>query len=406
VTCMKDKFEDVKFLFPNESIVEDFFKQNAIEPFSDYATNFLNALSYELKTYSRSHPEVASFAFFCRKANINAFKTKFSNQSQKIRLGRGIVFHIAPSNVPMNFAYSLVCGILSGNCNIVRVPFKEFDQVSIVCEALKKIQLSGLHNEITSRILLIRYERQKIATAYFCAMCDACVIWGGDKTIAEIRENEIPAKAFYITFANRYSFCIINADHYVKEPNPKKIANGFFNDTYLHDQNACTSPHLIIWIGSKNNVMTSKEIFWNELHKIVIKKYPSILPVTAVDKLTSFYVQARAATNISKIVTDDNQVWRIKIEQLSPDIDEYRCSSGYFSEYHATSFLEISGIINRSYQTLAYFGFTKQELIDFIIETKPVGIDRIVPIGHTTDFSLIWDGFDLISTLSRTIEIL
>ena len=42
---------------------------------------------------------------------------------------------------------------------------------------------------------------------------------------------------------------------------------------------------------------------------------------------------------------------------------------------------------------------------DFILLEKPNGIDRIVPIGKTTDFSLTWDGFDLIDTLSRKIEL-
>jgi len=45
-------------------------------------------------------------------------------------------------------------------------------------------------------------------------------------------------------------------------------------------------------------------------------------------------------------------------------------------------------------------------LIQFITQAKPNGIDRIVPIGKTTDFSLTWDGFNMIETLSRKIDIL
>ena len=33
-------------------------------------------------------------------------------KDESLRLGRGIIFHIAPSNVPINFAYSLVAGLL------------------------------------------------------------------------------------------------------------------------------------------------------------------------------------------------------------------------------------------------------------------------------------------------------
>ncbi len=401
----QNNFKDVKFLFQNETVVDEFIKQSTTQPFSDYAINFLNALSYELTKDARTYPEVVALAFFCRKANIISLKKKYDNKDH-IRLGRGVVFHIAPSNVPLNFSYSLVCGILSGNCNIVRVPFTEFEQVTIVCEALKRIQLSGAYDEITKRIILVRYERQNTATSFFCSVCDTCVIWGGDETISQIRKNEIPAKASFITFADRYSFCMINADVYINEPNKAKIASGFYNDTYLYDQNACTSPHLVIWLGNEKNVEASKEIFWNELHKLVIQKKADIQPVSAVNKLTAFYTQAISATIISKIVTDDNHLWRINIESLDADIHTYRCFSGYFSEYHAASFLEISGIINRSYQTLAYYGFEKDELFDFIKRTSPVGIDRIVPIGRTADFSLIWDGFELITTLTRTIEII
>ena len=33
----------------------------------------------------------------------------------------------------------------------------------------------------------------------------------------------------------------------------------------------------------------------------------------------------------------------------------------------------------------------------------PAGVDRIVPIGRTMDFALVWDGVDLIRTMSRAI---
>ena len=61
--------------------------------------------------------------------------------SKNILLGRGNIFHIAPSNVPMNFAYSLAFGLLSGNNNIVRIPSRNFFQVDILCKIFKKVIL-------------------------------------------------------------------------------------------------------------------------------------------------------------------------------------------------------------------------------------------------------------------------
>ena len=31
-----------------------------------------------------------------------------------------------------------------------------------------------------------------------------------------------------------------------------KITKKFYNDTYLVDQNACSSPHLILWLGKQD----------------------------------------------------------------------------------------------------------------------------------------------------------
>jgi hypothetical protein len=397
--------DNIRFLFPAEPDMDLFLKQTATETFSDDAVAFLNTFSHELSKDIRTYPEIAALAFFCRKGNILGLKKKYKHD-EDFRLGRGIVFHIAPSNVPLNFAYSLVCGILSGNCNIIRVPSKDFEQVQIVCEALNRVKLTGEHNFIADRILLTRYDRQDTATAYFSSVCDVRIIWGGDQTIEQVRKNPISARAFDITFADRFSLCVINADAYVKEVDHEKIAVGFYNDTYLYDQNACTSPHLMIWLGSGENVESAKEVFWGELHKIIIRKHYTIQPVIAVDKLTSYYAQASASGKISKTTTADNSIWRVKLEELLPDIDQHRCSSGYFSEYHAASLSELSGIINRSYQTVSYFGLTKKELGDFIMTAGVTGIDRVVPVGRTADFSLTWDGFELINTLSRSIEII
>lgn len=52
-------------------------------------------------------------------------------------------------------------------------------------------------------------------------------------------------------------------------------------------------------------------------------------------------------------------------------------------------------------KSLGYFGFSCEELLDFVIRNRFQGLDRIVPIGETTAFSLTWDGYNLIEMFSR-----
>jgi hypothetical protein len=401
---MQVDFNDITTLFPSELSLSVVKQLSAMEPFTEEAIGFFDQLSKILNKNprTRAYTDVATFAFFCRKSNLLKIKEQYNDQ---LRLGRGIVFHIAPSNVPVNFAYSLLCGVLAGNINIVRVSSKEFEQVTIICEAIAAIQQTGNYDEITKRIFIVRYDRQNKATDLFSSLCDVRVIWGGDDTIAQIRQSPIPARSFDVTFADRYSLCIINADRYCNEPHPESVANGFYNDTFLFDQNACTAPHLIIWKGTTENVEKSKKVFWETLYQLVKKKYKEIQEVIAVDKLTAFYNEAIHLPHVRKVPSSDNLLWRIDVEKLPLNIDEYRSSCGYFTEYTLQSLTELKEVINRKYQTLAYYGFPADIFANFIREIRPVGIDRIVPIGHTMDFSVIWDGFDLIETLSRNITI-
>ena len=128
--------------------------------------------------------------------------------------------------------------------------------------------------------------------------------------------------------------------------------------------------------------------------------------IISVDKLTSYYKQLLEIGNVKKISTKDNLVWRVKLDSLTSHIENYRCSSGYFNEYDLKSLEEINSIVNRKYQTFSYYGFDKKVLSSFIKKNMPLGIDRIVPIGKTSEFSLNWDGYNLISTLSRIIQII
>lgn len=400
---MQQNTNDINILFPKFGNIENLKRQVSFEPFSDESIDFLNALYNDLSKHAeiRLYPDVATFAFYCRKANILRLKKKHFD-SQFTRIGRGLVFHIAPSNVPVNFAYSLLCGILSGNSNIVRLPSKDFRQVSIICESLQKI--SSKYNDIASRNFLVKYDKSSTATNFFSSLCNVRIIWGGDETILQIRKSNLPPRSFDMTFADRYSIAIINAGQYLSGSNYEKVASDFYNDTYLFDQNACTAPHLVIWFGTNDQVNKAKNYFWENLHEMVIKKYGDLPSVVAVDKLTAFYNQAAQNENIQLVESKDNLLWRIELRKLALNIDQFRSSCGYFSEYHTKSLEEIAKIISNKYQTLAYLGFEKQELINFVRDSSITGIDRIVPIGHTTDFSLIWDGFDLINILTRVID--
>ena len=73
-------------------------------------------------------------------------------------------------------------------------------------------------------------------------------------------------------------------------------------------------------------------------------------------------------------------------------------------EYAAETLDGLIPVVKRKYQTLSYLGLEPEALRRFVRENALWGVDRIAPVGHTMDFALTWDGYDLIRTLSRRIS--
>jgi hypothetical protein len=391
--------DKVENLCPSDPDFDAMSSLHALRPFSGEAVSFLNALSQALLAdqEAKGFPDVVTFGFFCRKGNIERLRESYKEQICH-RLGRGVTFHIAPANVPVNFAYSLVCGLLAGNACIVRAPSKAFPQTGIICRAINE----ALH-ALKDYIAIVRYERDDDVTAYFSALCDVRLIWGSDDTIRDVRKIPIPARAFDLTFADRYSICVIQAAALV-ESDLSKVAHDFYNDTYLFDQNACSSPRLLVWIGTDEAIHAVREKFWAAVHDEVEARY-ELAPVIAVDKLTTLCRCAIDLPGAKAVIGPDHLIDRVHLEELSPDLDQYRCAGGSFLEYDDRNLDALRAIVTRKYQTLSYIGFEAEFLREWVLSNGLAGIDRVVRIGRTADFGPIWDGYDLISFLSRVCEV-
>lgn len=385
--------------------IEKLKKLNSLEVFSTITCSWLNDLSrFLLKDpKTKKYPDVATFAFFCRKANLSKLKVKHYNPNE-IRIGKGIAFHIAPSNVPVNFAYTLISGLLAGNINIVKIPSKYFEQIDIIINAINKTLENPEFDEVKKRIFVIKYDTNSETTSIISKICDLRIIWGGNETVTNIKNIKSNPKSLDISFPDRYSISLIDAKSYLKLKDKNKLSESFYNDTYLFDQNACTAPHSLFWVGCDQDIEKSKTIFWQLLEKKINEKQYNLNDISAIDKLVTFYSQSINQVSITKI-NKNNLIWRVDNKELNKNIDDFRCASGYFNEFKISHIDELDNIIKRNYQTLSYFGINKIEFEIFFKKKRPLGIDRVVQIGKTLDFSLKWDGYDLINQMSRIIEI-
>lgn len=395
---MQLNFSELQYVVGDAGTAADMPNVTPLRPFDDRVTDFLNDLSAMLRN-NRAFPDAATFGFWCRKAALLKEKEKYDDIGE--RFGRGVVFHSTPSNVPVNFAFSFASGLLAGNANIVRLPAKSFEQADLICTAVKKL-LDDKHKELAPYVCFVKFPPVKEITDAFSALCDVRVIWGGDATVAEIRRSPLSAKATEITFADRHSLAVINADSYLAADNKDVIAKDFYNDTYYTDQNACTSPRMVFWQG--NDTQAAKADLWERVHALAKEKY-TLAPVQSVGKLNAL-CKASAAKHLKLEKSEDMLIIRLTPDSTDAELMDYKYNSGFFFEKDIAGLDEILPVCGRRCQTLSYFGIGREEFESFLESSAPHGIDRIVPIGKTMDFSLIWDGYDLIRQMSRRINII
>lgn len=369
-------------------------------PFDTQVIEFLNQVSKQLLSdrEAKGYPDVVTLAFWMRKASLEVLKKRFvKEETTVVSLGRGTAFHIAPSNVPVNYAYSLVAGLLCGNKNVVRIPSKEFEQVRIINKAFS--DALQMYPEMVPYVCLVQYGHDASVNEAMSSIADVRVIWGGDNTIAEIRKAPLKPRASEITFADRYSLAVIDSEAYLEVEGKQKIANDFFNDTYLTDQNACTSPRVVVWTGNRKE--EAKNVFWKELHEMLYGKY-ELSGVQAVNKLTSGYLLAAVKEGVKKLPSEDNLIVRMWVPELTADLMELKDNSGYFFEYDCDDILELKDFCDDARcQTVSYFG-DKEKLRPLVLRGI-AGVDRIVPMGKTMDFDFFWDGYNLFERMTRNV---
>ena len=96
----------------------------------------------------------------------------------------------------------------------------------------------------------------------------------------------------------------------------------------------------------------------------------------------------------------------MQLDKIEFDLEQFKLHSGLFYEIGIQRLEELIDTVTSNFQTMVYFGFECEELMEFCANSDLRGIDRIVPIGKSLDFSLNWDGYDLIGAMSRNVVII
>lgn len=380
--------------------------ETSLSPFDPVLCDFVHTVSQALLSSPeiRPYPELVALAYWMRKTHIRQIMQDYQNHYQhSIPLPRGVVFHIAPTNVDSIFMYSWFLSLLTGNSNIIRLSPHARQQRKQLLNILNDIVEGPVFAPIRQRNIIASYGHESKITKMLSSNCQARVIWGGDETIRRIRAIDLPPQAIEIPFANKFSYCALQAQKVRTAPDEelKTLVENFFNDAFWFQQNACSSPRLVVWVGNQKDITLAKHRFWKELKTVINQKNLSWNASLRINRLVTGY--SLAAQKIADSMSSDTAElpYRVHIKKMTPELRQQHPGCGIFWETDINILDELLPTVSLKDQTLTVYGFSRHKLHDFAVKLRNRGLNRIVPVGQALLFQPVWDGVNLLTAFSR-----
>ncbi len=378
-----------------------------LAPFDPALVDFVNdfAKSILLDRTSRAFPELIVLANFFKAGNVSKLKQEMLVSSPAVSAARGIVYHIAPSNVDSIFLYSSLLSMLCGNVNLIRISRGSGDQVSFILDKLAKL-LAHEHAALANRFFVLTYEHSDAVTSLISSFCHLRVVWGGDETVKKIRSLPLRPTAAELCFPDRFSAAMLHAESVLAcdERALEQLSTRFFNDSIWFAQQACSSPRLVAWVGPPDSCTAARERFWNAFEaQLKDKSYENSAGMVMDRLVTACLVATDPLHRETSALSFPTRIL-LGSEALS-GIKHVHCGNGLFYEQAFATVPDFLQTLSDREQTLSVFGVEALEMAEYLRVLPLRTIDRVTKIGQALDFGHVWDGYNLLNVFTRQVAI-
>lgn len=368
-------------------------------PFSAPALGVLQYISKRLLMPGQAAPFVA-LGYWLRPAALEEYRKAFEQGLPKnaVAVPRGLAFHLPPANVDTIFIYSWALSLLVGNSNLVRLP-------SVVSEPMQRllndIEEAMRDSPLGGANLFTSYPVDEALTRAVSEVADLRIIWGGDSKVQSISALPQKPRAVTVGFPDRYSYSAISIASYEALSHEERdaLADRAFSDIYLFDQMACSSSRIFVWVGGEGDWRRASADFSRRIGEVARRRQYDT-PGNVIVAKFAFANRAAIEADVEHVDFSDSLLTSVYLSAIS-DVRELQQGGGAMFHANVERLADLQGFVAEKDQTLTYFGFDRDELVEFVNETTGRGLDRVIPIGKALQFDRVWDGLDLLRTFSR-----
>lgn len=378
-----------------------------LPPFSPQARAFVADFARGIMRLPqlREFPELATLAHWFRPAALDHLAQRALAPEGSLALARGLVFHLAPANVDVLFAYAWLMSLLCGNANLARLSQKPGAQREALVALLQEMHARGGHEDILGRTVLLTYPHDDAITADISAACHARVAWGGDATVARIRAIPLAPLALELSFPDRFGVAAFSAAAVSAVPDPElpELARRFCNDVLWFGQQACSSPRCLYWIGEADAIAAAKARFWPAV-RAQARQFEDET-AAMMGRITDAHLLA--ATGHEVALRDPLTAYPLRLAAARADggVRSLQSGHGLVVEVDLPRLDALAAQLDDRDQTLVQHGFGRDELAGLLAALAGRAIDRVVPVGRALDFHHVWDGTDLFRTFTRLVTL-
>ncbi len=386
---------------------EKVLKEKPFEIFNKDVINFLSKLSKNLidkALKNEDFRDFRGFGFWVREVNL--INLRNSRNDIKYRVGRGVVLHIAPSNIAANSLYTLAFGLLSGCPSIIRLSNTNISELKSIMKLINTILENNALSQLSNKISLINYEHDDNINSYFSSLVDSRIIWGGDETIQNFKSYQTSSHCLDIVFPNKVSSSILSSEWLLSSDSDEIVnkADLYARDIGLFSQMACSSPKSLIILKdnksciqkllldffNKCDLSLSKKNWLADNHSLnnfkssidILIKLPNFKCIFKGTNLSVFSSDKRDFNKINQFPTKDSCIFISVVDSIEEAIN----------------------LLPKNNQTVVCIGLKKEVKEKLVEEAILNGSNRFVSPGNALSMNLYWDGYDIISLLSKLIS--
>jgi len=373
-------------------------------PFAPETRAFVEDLGRRLRRdpAARAFPELVALGYWARRATVARLEDRFrAAYPGAVRLARGRAVHVAPANVDTIFVYSLLLSLIAGNVNVVRVSGRAGAQTGLL-ERVLGAALAEAPAAVRDRVAVIRHARDRAVTDALSALADIRIVWGGDASVAAIRESRLAPRATELVFPDRHSVAVMDAAAWLAAPEAERAgtARRLVNDTLWFGQMACSSPRALFWRGAEAAAEAASATLWPALDAAAVAAGIDLAPADAVAKLLAEQDLAVAGQGARVRETPSMRVRAVAGEAAAAG-QRPGAGAGFFLEARIGALDALAPLVTPRWQTVVSEGIPAADWRAFLATHRPAGIDRVVAPGAALDFDALWDGVDLVAAMTR-----